>query len=97
MSTPAFVTADQLDGWTADDPYEWMKEARCADADPDLFFLERGGQSAAAAIAVCDRCPVRDACLDYAIDGGIVDGIFGGLGPGRRKRIAAERAAQVAA
>lgn len=32
-----------------------------------------------AAKALCARCPVRDACADYAINNDYRDGIWGGL------------------
>lgn len=42
-------------------------QAACAGADPDLFFPERG-ESLREAREVCRSCPVREDCLDYAID-----------------------------
>ena len=58
---------------------------------PDLFFPERGG-SAAPAKRVCSTCPVKDKCLQYAVDAvEILDGVWGGTTvherrPLRRKR-----------
>lgn len=43
----------------------WMRDAVCAQTDPDAFFPEKG-QSSAAARLVCRGCPVRDACREWA-------------------------------
>jgi WhiB family redox-sensing transcriptional regulator len=66
----------------------------CTQVDPDLFFPEFGrADQAAAAKAVCRRCPVRQLCLD--VFGDLVDhGVVGGLTEGeRRERRRAGRAA----
>jgi uncharacterized protein with von Willebrand factor type A (vWA) domain len=44
-----------------------MLEARCLDADPEAFFPEKGG-STREAKRICAACPVRDECLQYALD-----------------------------
>ncbi|MFF5968187.1 WhiB family transcriptional regulator [Streptomyces collinus] len=43
--------------------------------------------------ALCDRCPVREACADYAIDNGYRDGVWGGLTIAERDARARERIA----
>lgn len=50
----------------------------CADEDPELFFPEPG-QVAQASVArsVCGGCPIRSACLSYALRHG-VEGVWGG-------------------
>lgn len=68
----------------------WHLEAACRDADPALFFLDRGADPAPAR-ALCESCPVTAACLDWAIDNYIDDGILGGLAPTARRRLARER------
>lgn len=40
----------------------------CRTADPSLFFPEQGGSGTVAAKAVCLRCPVREDCLEWALD-----------------------------
>ena len=58
-----------------------MLDGLCAGRDDlDWFDLDCGAKAAA---QVCDRCPVRQTCLDYAIDNHIEDGIWGGLFPGQ--------------
>lgn len=44
----------------------WRSDAACRDADPDLFFPERG-DSTAPARAICLGCPVFDACFEEGL------------------------------
>jgi WhiB family redox-sensing transcriptional regulator len=78
-------------------PPAWTAEAICAQVvDPDLFFPDKGANSPAAK-AVCRRCPVRQKCLDYALDfesgaagtatSNAQVGIYGGLSPRERRAI----------
>ena len=55
----------------------WRYGAACRGADLGVFFRGRG-ESAEPARRICARCPVRQPCLDYALDS-IVHGIWGGL------------------
>jgi WhiB family redox-sensing transcriptional regulator len=59
-------------------PGEWADEGLCAQTDPEMFFPEKGGDPTRAK-AVCRRCPVRAACLDYAMANKEAFGIWGGL------------------
>lgn len=68
----------------------WQEYALCAQTDPDLFFPEKGG-STAPATSICHRCPVRDACLEYALENDIRHGIWGGMSDNDRRRITRER------
>ena len=56
----------------------WRELAACRGTDLEVFFPERG-ESAGPARRVCAACPVRHACLDYAITNRITHGIWGGL------------------
>ena len=58
-------------------PPAWMADGACAQVDPDLFFIEKGG-STKPAKEVCIGCPVRTACLEYALDRGEKFGVWGG-------------------
>jgi WhiB family redox-sensing transcriptional regulator len=62
----------------------WRELAACRGTDLEVFFPGRG-ESAGPARQVCAACPVRQACLDYAISNRIVHGIWGGL-TGRERR-----------
>lgn len=69
----------------------WRNQAACRTEDPDLFFpAGTEGPSALQidqAKAVCRRCPVTEACLTYAFNQHVNDGIFGGLTAGERRTI----------
>ncbi|AOZ72372.1 hypothetical protein BK816_02875 [Boudabousia tangfeifanii] len=68
---------------------EWRSEAACLEEDPELFFPI--GSSAAAlrqaeaAKAVCQRCPVMDECLNWALDNPAEFGIWGGTDESQRR------------
>lgn len=66
--------------------------AACAGVDPDLFFPERG-ESVDAAKAVCAECPHRVECLEWALEAGEVDGVWGGESARTRRRMRTERTA----
>jgi WhiB family transcriptional regulator, redox-sensing transcriptional regulator len=67
------------------DPGPWTDEALCAQVDTDIFFPNKGGYTGNAK-KVCERCAVRQQCLDYALENDIGFGIFGGLSVKERKR-----------
>jgi WhiB family redox-sensing transcriptional regulator len=64
----------------------WRLHAACRGRPGSLWFAERGDVvSVRVAKRVCAGCPVRADCLDYALDNGIVEGIWGGRS-GRERR-----------
>lgn len=63
---------------------EWFERARCKGMDPDRFFV-RGIAQARPVIRVCERCPVKDACLNYALENDINFGVWGGLTERQRR------------
>lgn len=67
-------------------PDAWKAEALCAETDPEIFFPEKGG-STKRARDVCAECPVRAACLEYAIANREPDGVWGGLTPRKRQEL----------
>ena len=75
----------------------WRAEAACRNLDLEMFFPtsdEETGQ----AKAVCETCPVREACLEYALATHQEDGVWGGLTEAERRRLRRRRrAAQRAA
>lgn len=92
---PAFVgtlsDADRSVDWT---------QAACRGEDPQLWFPERGGgDQYRDARAVCETCPIRERCLDYAMrrEHGLHRanrfGMYGGLTPEERAEMASERGA----
>jgi len=65
---------------------EWMQHAGCASTDPEAFFPEKGG-SAREAKKICNRCPVRAECLDWALQADERFGIWGGLSERERRTL----------
>lgn len=71
---------------------DWRDDAACRDEDPELFFpVGTSGPALvqiAEAKAVCHRCPVASACLDWALRHGECDeGVFGGLTGAERRTL----------
>lgn len=69
---------DHIDAPVAAADTSWRKDAACRHMDPDVFFADRGA-SVGPAKTVCAGCPVRAACLDYAMATGQKFGVWGGL------------------
>lgn len=67
----------------------WRNGAACRTYDPELFFpLGTAGPAllqADAAKLVCIGCPVRDACLRWALEVGVDHGVWGGLSEEERR------------
>ena len=64
----------------------WRELAACRGTDLEVFFPGRG-ETAGPARQVCAGCPVRQACLDYAITNQITHGIWGGLTERERRAL----------
>ena len=75
---------------TTYDPKEWRSLAACRDVDTAVFFPEAETELAAAN-AICATCPVRDACLDFALITRQDDGVWGGLDENERRRVRRRR------
>lgn len=69
---------------------EWFDEAACAGVDLEVFFPERG--RSVGAKMLCKGCPVRDECLQYALDGDL-EGYWGGTSTRERKQLRRQQAA----
>ncbi|MFE7706946.1 WhiB family transcriptional regulator [Streptomyces sp. NPDC057486] len=67
----------------------WRMHAACRDEDPDLFFPI--GSTGPALVQteeakeVCRGCPVREQCLEWAMENGQDSGVWGGLGEAERR------------
>jgi WhiB family redox-sensing transcriptional regulator len=72
------------------DPQDWRRAGACRSADPDLFFpISASGRSARQverARQICAGCPVRQPCLDFALEHRGIEGIWGGTTSGERVR-----------
>lgn len=69
---------------------DWSR-ALCTQTDPDAFFPEGRGVEMALAVVrakqVCNRCPIRLACLDGALERGERFGVWGGLDEVERRKL----------
>lgn len=68
----------------------WMVSALCRDRPPAMFFPS-DGVGVKAAQQVCASCPVRAACLEYALANDIEHGVWGGASERERRRIRSAR------
>lgn len=70
----------------------WVGRALCANVDTELFFPDRyDGMNTAVARQVCESCPVKRICAEWAIGEFIMYGVFGGTTPVEREAIRRER------
>jgi WhiB family redox-sensing transcriptional regulator len=74
---------------------EWQAVALCRDEDPELFFpIGSSGPALSqtqAAVRVCLRCSVTDACLAWALDHHQDAGVWGGLTEDERRSLLRRR------
>jgi len=71
-------------------PTDWFDDAACRGESTDVFFPISDAH-ADAAKAVCAGCPVREACLEFALENRPADGVWGGLTPMERHRLIRRR------
>ena len=81
-----YAVQSLIDVSVEDGPLAWQEQALCAQTDPEAFFPEKGG-STREAKKVCQSCPVRSECLDYALAMDERFGIWGGLSERERRRL----------
>lgn len=62
----------------------WMARAACRGMSPARFYPVPG-DPVDVALAVCARCPVRDACAQHATDNREIHGIWGGRTEAQRR------------
>lgn len=68
----------------------WRKRAACQGVDPEVFYPVSEEDSEDAKV-ICNQCPVREACLEYAITYRERDGVWGGATERERRRIVRQR------
>ncbi|MDA8288854.1 MAG: WhiB family transcriptional regulator [Actinomycetota bacterium] len=68
----------------------WRQRAACRGIDPDVFY-PASDEEAEEAKAVCDVCPVRQLCLEHALNNREREGVWGGLTERERRRIIRQR------
>jgi WhiB family redox-sensing transcriptional regulator len=74
---------------------EWMRSGKCDDMDPSIFF-PNDGVGVEIARRICVDCPVKTACLEYALINRIDHGVWGGASERERRRIARRRRLETA-
>ena len=78
---------------------EWQEDAACREYDNVLFFGPDPGESELEkqhremqAKAVCKTCPVRESCLEFAVETNQKYGIWGGMTDKERASLKRRRA-----
>ena len=70
---------------------EWRELSACRDSDPEIFFPIGSTGIAISqiekALAICDACSVREACLQYALETNQEAGVWGGYAEDDRRRL----------
>ena len=69
----------------------WRDHGRCRGYDPELFYPDDEEDPAYEAKQVCDACPVREPCLEYAINVREKAGVWGGMTARERRRLVRRR------
>ena len=68
----------------------WMNAGNCRSISPSVFFPS-DGVGVEVARQICQTCPVKQQCLEYAIHHRIDHGVWGGASERERRRIARRR------
>ena len=75
--------------------YDWMDQALCREIGPEIFHPPNGEyRQVQQAKAVCNKCPVIDKCLEYALTAPGVDGILAATTPKERATMRRRRREQ---
>jgi WhiB family redox-sensing transcriptional regulator len=70
----------------------WRKRAACRGLDAEVFYPDTEDDvDASEAKAVCEDCPVRQPCLEYALAHREREGVWGGATERERRRIVRQR------
>lgn len=65
----------------------WQRRAACHGQDVERYFPTARGVDLRPLRALCDGCPVRAECLDYAMADASVDGYWAGTTQRERSRM----------
>lgn len=68
----------------------WMVRGNCRDEPPSRFFPS-DGVGVEAAQRICEGCPVKSPCLEYALEQRVDHGVWGGASERERRRILKRR------
>ena len=87
--TDSWQTAHDMDT-------QWMTAGKCHRLPPDTFFPS-DGVGVEIARRICADCPVKEPCLEYALENRIDHGVWGGCSERERRRIMRRRRLAAAA
>jgi len=62
----------------------FQDKANCLEANPEIFFSAKL-KDRALALSLCNACPVKTECLEFALECESIDGIYGGTLGDERK------------
>jgi WhiB family transcriptional regulator, redox-sensing transcriptional regulator len=82
-STNQLASTPLLDGFCSDQ--DWRAYGHCAEIDPEVWFAV-GAREHKFAKKICQSCPVRQQCLEYAMEAPVDYGVWGGLTERERRR-----------
>lgn len=68
----------------------WMENGSCSNHAPEVFFPS-DGVGVIRAQRICNDCPVKVECLDYALTERIDHGVWGGASERQRRRLLKQR------
>ena len=68
----------------------WRNRAACQGVSTDVFYPV-SDEDADVAKAICEQCPVREPCLEFAITEREREGVWGGTTERERRRIVRQR------
>ena len=77
----------------------WLDDAACRGMDTEVFFPQVGNNFNSPAMRqlvdnaknICAGCPVREPCVEYALNNREPYGIFGGMTTDERRILARKR------
>lgn len=64
---------------------DWMDRGACRAYPQDWWFPRESPDPIT--LDICEKCPVRVQCLEYALDNNEEHGVWGGASERRRRRI----------
>jgi len=75
---------------TMEDLFAWQSQGKCAGMNREWFFPEFDFVLNPKVLEACNACPVREICVQWAIDHDEA-GVWGGLTEEQRKQITTTR------
>jgi WhiB family redox-sensing transcriptional regulator len=64
----------------------WQSDAACRGLEVDTFF-PGSHEDLGASVATCVSCPVKNECLNYALEDPSLKGVWGGTSARQRSRL----------